>query len=297
MIGGWLIVVGRGILLAAFLWGAAGVVFAEEMPDWLKREPSQEVGVPSPRTEPSSSPDATADERAAEESVASPQERIETRSGRAYQRSGGEEWRSGGPYLEDFILQPDRPVETMADRARAEGGDMPVPAQPEVVDEAQSRYHVQPSDVLNVTVWREPDLAREITVSPDGWITYPLVGEVLVEGLTLDEIRSEIEAQLARYINNAAVNVSLMQSLGNRIYVLGKVNNPGVFPFAKSLDVVQALSLAGGVARFAEEDDIRIIRRDGDEQHSYRFRYNQVRRGRNLEQNILLQSGDVVMVP
>ena len=195
-----------------------------------------------------------------------------------------------GPLLEEFLLDDGPEVDLGAT------GDADFPS---AADEpVGSRYEIQPSDILVVSVWREPELLREVTVSPDGWITFPLVGEVFVEGSTISAIRADIETRVRRYINRAVVNVTLKQTLGNRVYVLGKVNNPGVFPFSKKLNVMQALSLAGGVSKFAATDNIKIIREtDSEEQQAFRFNYGQVRRGRRLTQNIYLRSGDVVMVP
>lgn len=211
---------------------------------------------------------------------------------------------SGGPYLEEYEVRSRFDRETVGERQVSETNGSTVgaegPAGSDTVDmtsEERSRYLVQPSDVLVISVWREPDLLREVTVSPDGWVSFPLVGEVQVENQTLDQVREQIEARLENYINVPVVNVSLKQSLGNRVYVIGKVNSPGVFPFAKNIDVVQALSLAGGVSRFADENDIRVIRRSDDGQKTFRFRYSQIERGKNLEQNIILRSGDVVLVP
>jgi polysaccharide export outer membrane protein len=93
------------------------------------------------------------------------------------------------------------------------------------------------------------------------------------------------------------VTVSVKSPNGNRIYVIGKVNHPGDFPLLRPIDVLQAISMAGGVTPFANTDKIRVLRREGSEQSSVRFRYGDVAKGRHLEQNILLQSGDTVIVP
>jgi polysaccharide export outer membrane protein len=100
-----------------------------------------------------------------------------------------------------------------------------------------------------------------------------------------------------KYIPEAVVDVAVKEPAGNRVYVLGKVNRPGVYPFTKSIDVVQALSLAGGTSKFAALNDIKILRRVDGAQQTYKFRYSDVERGRSLDQNIVLRSGDVVVVP
>lgn len=158
-------------------------------------------------------------------------------------------------------------------------------------------YLIQPGDVLAVSVWKEPDLQSEVLVRPDGGMSFPLVGDVKAAGLNLDELRQIIDQRLRKYIPDPVVTVALKQIGGNRIYVVGKVNRPGEFSFTKPIDVMQALSLAGGATSFASLDDIQILRRDGEDQSSLRFRYSAVEKGRELKQNIVLRSGDTVVVP
>jgi polysaccharide export outer membrane protein len=158
-------------------------------------------------------------------------------------------------------------------------------------------YHLQPGDQVELSVWGEEDLQRTVLVRPDGRISFPLAGEIPVEGRTTVEIEQEITERLAAYIPEAVVTISVTGIEGNRIYVIGQVENPGSFVMNPQLRVMQALSLAGGTTAFAALDDIIIIRSNGPEQEIYEFAYGDVSRGRNLGQNILLQSGDVVVVP
>ena len=106
-----------------------------------------------------------------------------------------------------------------------------------------------------------------------------------------------LEQRIRKLEPDAVVTVVVKTASGNRVYVIGKVNRPGEFPLIGPIDVMQALSLAGGATPFADTNGIRILRRDGKRQSSIAFRYNDVERGRKLEQNILLQSGDTVVVP
>jgi polysaccharide export outer membrane protein len=106
-----------------------------------------------------------------------------------------------------------------------------------------------------------------------------------------------LETRVRKYIPDAVVTVSVKTVLGNRIYVIGKVNRPGDFPLTGPIDVMQALSLAGGATPFANTNGIRVLRRSGDRQISIAFHYADVARGRKLDQNILLQGGDTVVVP
>lgn len=158
-------------------------------------------------------------------------------------------------------------------------------------------YRVQPGDVLQVSVWREPDMQLETVVRPDGGISVPLVGEVSTKGKTVDELRNELTQRLARFMPDMAVNVSVKQLLGNKVYVIGKVNRPGEFVLNTDIDVMQALSMAAGTAKFADVKDIKILRRNHTEQQVFNFDYREVEAGENLDQNIVLHSGDVVVVP
>jgi polysaccharide export outer membrane protein len=158
-------------------------------------------------------------------------------------------------------------------------------------------YLLGPEDVVLISVWKDEHLTKELVVRPDGMISFPLVGDVQAAGRTVEDVRSDITKRLSRYIPNAQVSVTVTKLLSYRIYVLGRVNKPGEFMVGHITDVLQALSMAGGLTPFASENDIKIIRRVNGEQVVYEFRYGDVRKGRDLTQNILLQRGDVVMVP
>jgi polysaccharide export outer membrane protein len=160
-----------------------------------------------------------------------------------------------------------------------------------------SGYRLQPGDLLQVVVWKETDLQSEVLIRPDGGISFALAGDLQAAGLTTAQLRSEMEMRVRKLIPDAVVTVSVKAPNGNRVFVIGKVNRPGDFPLLRPTDVMQALSLAGGATPFASTDKIRVLHRDGLRQTSMRFRYSDVARGRNLDQNILLQSGDTVIVP
>lgn len=174
----------------------------------------------------------------------------------------------------------------------AKSAAAPAPPEP-----ATAPYMIQPGDVLTVSVWKEKELQADVLVRPDGGLSFPLAGDIQATGRTVEEVRSLIEKGLKRYIPDPAVSVAVKQIGGNFIYVIGKVNRPGQFPFSKPLDVMQALALAGGATPYASVNDIRILRRDANGLRSMPFHYNDVEKGRELEQNILLGSGDTVVVP
>ena len=156
---------------------------------------------------------------------------------------------------------------------------------------------MQPGDRLIVSVWGEPDLQTELLVAPDGLIAIPLAGEISVIGKPLSVLRQDITERLKKYISDPLVTVTVSEVLGNKIYVLGQVNHPGQFVVNPMVDVMQALSMAGGTTAFASLNNILILRRTGTQQIAIPFKYGDVAAGRQLEQNIVLESGDVVVVP
>ena len=166
----------------------------------------------------------------------------------------------------------------------------------QVVPPDQS-YKVLPGDMLQISVWGEENLQEEVLVRPDGAFSFPLCGDISARNRSVIELQEEITKRLSRYISDPVVTVSVTQVLGNKVYVIGQVTRPGVFVVNPQVDVLQALSMAGGTTPFASLNDIKILRRTGDRQQALQFRYNEVVKGRNLEQNVILQSGDVVVVP
>lgn len=166
------------------------------------------------------------------------------------------------------------------------------------VDGAQLDYHLQPGDTVTISVWKEKDLETEALVRPDGGLSFPLVGDVEAKGHTLREVRDTIAERLKPYVPDPVVTVAIKQIGGNEIYVLGRVNRPGGYPFSQPIDVMQALSLAGGTTPFAKVNRIVILHRDAHgAEHSERFHYADIAHGRDLAQNVLLHSGDTVVVP
>jgi polysaccharide export outer membrane protein len=169
-----------------------------------------------------------------------------------------------------------------------------------LAEESQSAapgYAIQPGDILRVSVWKEEDMQHELLVRPDGGISLPLAGNLIAGGHTVEEVEAAIVERIADYIPDPVVTVMVQKIDGNAIYVLGKVNRPGAYVMQRALDVTGALAMAGGLATFAAENGISILRRNGTTQSAIDFRYGDVQKGANLEQNILLQPGDVVIVP
>ena len=163
--------------------------------------------------------------------------------------------------------------------------------------EASKAYTVLPGDVLQISVWKEPELQMEVLVRPDSAFSFPLAGDISTEGLSVVALQAELTKRLSRYISTPVVTVSVTAVLGNKVFVIGQVNKPGEFVVNPQVDVMQALSMAGGLTPFAATNDIKILRRTGSRQIALSFKYNDVLKGRHLEQNVMLHSGDIVVVP
>jgi polysaccharide biosynthesis/export protein len=162
----------------------------------------------------------------------------------------------------------------------------------------QAGYTVKPGDVLEISVWKEPDLQRpQVLVRPDGAFSFPLVGEVDARGKTIAELNKIVSDRLSKFISDAVVTISLQEIRGNKVYVIGQVNRPGEFIVNPSVNIMQALSMAGGMTPFAATNEIVVLRGQGKAQQAMAFRYADVVRGRSLDTNIELQSGDIVVVP
>lgn len=159
-------------------------------------------------------------------------------------------------------------------------------------------YLLSPGDALEITVWKEEGLQeQQFLIGPDGQIVYPLIGTITAAGRTINDLKELLTVKLADYISDPSVSVKLINNQGNSIFVIGKVNKPGQVFAGRRIDVLQALSLAGGLTVFADEDNINIQRRISNEIKVFPFDYSNVIDGEDLEQNILLEPGDTITVP
>ena len=158
-------------------------------------------------------------------------------------------------------------------------------------------YLIGLGDVLLIDVWKEPELSREVTVRLDGNITIPLLNDVKAVGLTCAQLRTYLTKKYDEYVEFPTVSVTLVECRSKRIYLLGAVTSPGEYALVKNMTVVQAISLAGGLADWADNSDIRLIRKlDGTEQH-FRVDYDAIVTGKDVSQNVLLQPDDTIYVP
>ena len=158
-------------------------------------------------------------------------------------------------------------------------------------------YKIGPQDMLEISVWKEEGLKKEVLVRPDGGLSFPLVGDIHAAGKTAAQLQQEITQKLEKYMPDPVVSVALLKVLSNTVYVIGKVNKPGDYVAGRYVDVLQALSMAGGLTPFAAESDIKVLRRENGVEVALPFQYSKVKKGERLDQNILLKGGDVVVVP
>jgi len=166
-------------------------------------------------------------------------------------------------------------------------------------------YRVAPGDVLQVFVWKEPDLSREIRVRTDGNLTVPLIGDVSAVGKTLRALAAELEERLGQLVTSPVVTVTLVSSNVLRFFVVGQVQRGGEFPLLGRTTVMQALALAGGFQEYAKTDEIRILRQElvvaggraRTEQVALPVNYKTLAQGQNLQGDVVLKPGDVIVVP
>jgi polysaccharide export outer membrane protein len=155
-------------------------------------------------------------------------------------------------------------------------------------------YAIGPADVLQITVWKEPDLTREVTVRFDGMVTVPLVGDVQAAGQAPARLAETIAKSLERFIEVPRVTVAVIQTNSARFYVVGQVAKSGEFPLSGHTTVLQGLALAGGFKDFAKSDQIVIIRQD---QTIVPVNYKRIADGTGIAQNVRLAPGDTIVVP
>lgn len=158
-------------------------------------------------------------------------------------------------------------------------------------------YVIGPQDVLNVNVWKEPEMTATVPVRPDGKISLPLLNDIQAAGFTPMQLTSQITDRLKKFIDDPRVTVIVTQINSQRVYILGQVNRPGAFPLLPEMTVLQALSSAGGFAQYANTSKIYVLRTQNGEQSKMTFNYKEVVRGEKSQQNIVLKSGDTIVVP
>jgi polysaccharide biosynthesis/export protein len=163
--------------------------------------------------------------------------------------------------------------------------------------QVQPEYTLNAGDTLDIDVYKELELTKTVIVRPDGKFSFPLAGEINAGGRTITQVQNDITQRLVKYIPEPVVTAAVKTLDGCRIYIIGQVAKAGSFVMNPRITVLQALSLAGGMTPFASSNDVVILRGVGATQKVLPFRYGEVSKGKNLSQNVLLEPGDVVVVP
>jgi polysaccharide export outer membrane protein len=165
--------------------------------------------------------------------------------------------------------------------------------------ESPANYVIGPDDVLSVVFWRDKELTSDVVVRPDGKISLPLLNDIQAGGLTPAQLRDVVSAQARRFVEEPTVTVIVKQIKSRKLFITGQVDKPGLYALGGPTTVLQLIAMAGGLKEFADGRRILIMRSDAAarRQIGFLFNYEQVRTGKNLEQNIELKPGDTVIVP
>lgn len=158
-------------------------------------------------------------------------------------------------------------------------------------------YVIGAEDVLDINVWKEPDISRTVPVRPDGRISLPLLNDIQAAGLTPRQLGLVVTESLKKFLTEPQVTVIVTAINSRRVYILGEVNRAGAFPLLPGLTVLQALSSAGGFTQYANPKKIYVLRNENGKQTKYPFNYKEVVAGAQTSQNIQLQPGDTIVVP
>jgi polysaccharide biosynthesis/export protein len=168
---------------------------------------------------------------------------------------------------------------------------------PRVIAAADPNYVIGAQDVLDISVWKEPEVSRVVPVRPDGRISLPLLNDVQAAGLTPAALAAQITDSLKKYVTNPQVTVIVTTINSQRVYLLGEVMRPGAFPMIPGMTVLQAISSGGGFTQYARTKAIYVLRNENGKQVKYPFSYKEVLNGKKPEQDIPLKAGDTIVVP
>lgn len=207
--------------------------------------------------------------------------------------------------ISTFIIAVSIPAHGQGDPTKIQEPTM-IPAAHESQTEKQTQkkpatddpnYEIGPQDVLDISVWKEPDLSRTVPVRPDGKISLPLLNDVQAAGLTPTQLGAQITAELKKFEKEPQVTVIVSQINSQRVYILGEVNRAGAYPLLPGMTVLQALSSAGGFTQFANPKKIYVMRVDNGKHVKLPFNYKEVINGKASDENIEVKAGDTIVVP
>jgi polysaccharide export outer membrane protein len=158
-------------------------------------------------------------------------------------------------------------------------------------------YVIGPDDVLSIVFWREAEMSGQVRVRPDGKISVPLLKDVNALGLTPDQLRGQLESDAKQFVTDPNATVVVVEINSRKIFVVGRVARPGVYDLNTPMNVLQAIATAGGLLEFADSKNIVVERKTHERTVRLPFNYGDVIRGKDADQNVLLQPGDTLIVP
>lgn len=185
-----------------------------------------------------------------------------------------------------LVAQPAKPAPTPAPQTQKEKQAAPPPR------DLLPEYVIGPGDGLQLFVWKETELSRELHVRIDGRITVPLLGDIVADGKTPMQLASELATALGRYVEAPVVNVIVDQAGSAKVFVIGEVKNTGALAMTGRMTILQALALSGGFAQFANTDSILVIRG----RQTIKVNYDKIKDGSDLSQNLVMLAGDTIVV-
>jgi polysaccharide biosynthesis/export protein len=201
-----------------------------------------------------------------------------------------------------ILIPGSAPAQQSSDKAQkadqvlsARSGTVPKSVPLSVTPDAN--YVIGPEDLLDISVWKEPDLTRTVPVRPDGKISLPLLNDVQAAGETPTQLAAHVTESLKRYVTDPQVTVVVTAINSQHIYLLGEVTRAGAYPLLPGMTVLQALSTAGGLTQYARLQKIYVLRKGEGGQTKLPFNYKEFLKGRNSEQNVALKVGDTIVVP
>jgi polysaccharide export outer membrane protein len=197
--------------------------------------------------------------------------------------------------------QPPAPIQVPAEGAQ-EPASPPaavspaIPAPPPAAAGADTAYQIGPEDVLDISVWKNPELSRTVPVRPDGKVSLPLVNDIQAAGLTPAALREQVAARLADFIPSPEVSVMVREVHSRKVAVVGAVRTPGRFELKSTMTVLEVIALAQGFTDFASRDRIVVLRTEGGTTKRLPFNYRRIAEGATQE-NFVVLPGDIIVVP
>jgi len=167
----------------------------------------------------------------------------------------------------------------------------------DVINVSKNPYKIGPSDLLDIQVWNEPDVSKQVRVLIDGTIVLPLVGQINAAGLTPSQLSESLRKKLSEYIAEPEVTVMVLEGKYNRYFIVGQIQNPGEYYIDYPISILQAIARAGGFQEWAKKSKIFVIRQTKSGEERIEFNYDEFVKGDKKVKNIEIVSGDTIIIP